>query len=68
MSGMSVRDLTVNDAVDRLLDGPLPFYDNDKELNWYVDFGTHGWMLIVQDDGGDTRLWTIRLGELGEEL
>lgn len=68
MSGVSVRDLTVNDAVDRLFDGPLPFYDSEKELDWSVDFGASGWMLIVQDDGGDTRLWTIKLGEIGEEL
>lgn len=68
MSGVSVRDLTIHDAMDHLYTF-LPEYDDERELDWSVTYDVrHGWLLTVRDDGGDVRCWKIVLGELGEEL
>lgn len=68
MSGMSVRDVTTRDAVDHLHIF-LPQYDEERELDWSVVHDRdRGWLLQVKDDGGDVRLWKIRLGKLEEEL
>lgn len=68
MSGFSVRDLTEEDAT-RHLYVFLPYEDDERELSWWFEHdSSHGWLLGVKDDGGDVRFWTIKLGELGEEV
>lgn len=68
MSGLSVRDLTDEDAMEHLYIY-APQEDDERELSWWVEHASqHGWLLAVKDDGGDVRFWKIRLGKLGEEV